>query len=72
MLCALLGNVVQLSLSPRCPAICFSHTSGLRLPDFAHKVVPIPRQVCGVQGDEVIRSFAPLSLARSEKEVLWL
>lgn len=40
--------------------------------DFAHKIVPIPRQVCRVQGDEVIRGFAPFSLAPRQKEVLWM
>lgn len=57
---------------PSPPATCFSHISGLCPPDFAHKVVPIPRQVCGVQGNEVIRGFAPFSLAPSQEEVLWV
>lgn len=76
VLYGLLRNVVQLSpSSPKCPVICpffLTHIRALLcLPDFAHKVVPISRQVCGVEGDEIIRGRAPFSLAPSEKEVLW-
>lgn len=74
VLCSLLGNVVHLSPVTAAipPDTHFSHISGFCLPDFTHKVVPIPRQVCGVQGNEVIRGFAPFSLAPSQEEVLWV
>lgn len=47
-----------------------TYTLGSHPPDFAHKVVTIPRQVCGVQGDEVIGGFAPFSLPPSQQEML--